>query len=108
MEKLDDLVLEEASGGASGDGYVTVYVSIVWQGEALKNVDRVPSLNVALHDPEGTATTTVYPSTNWSTKFRVRKGVEFECWMDLRQYPFITKWDNTWDPHTCQFVYYLS
>lgn len=108
MIELSELELMEAAGGVASTGYVTVVVSIQWSGDALKNIHRVPQLPVSMTDPEGTASAYLSPANNWSTKFRVRKGVEFNCWLDLRKYPFIKSCTDSWNQKTNQFTYYVS
>lgn len=108
MQELKDFELELAAGGAAPAGHVTVTVSVVWSGKALENKYKIDRLPVDCHDPEGKATSYLSEANGWKTKFYVKKGVDFECFINLRPYPFIKNWDYTWNPKTNQFVYYLS
>lgn len=108
MEKLNDLVLEEAAGGVEAGSLVKIHLYINWTGEAARNIGQVPSLYVTINDSEGQAGATLSPANNWSTNFFVKRGDSFVCNMDCRQYPCIHHAESTWDPSTNQFVYTLS
>lgn len=108
MKELSDYELMEAAGGIAKSGYTTVIVRIQWAGNALANINRVSELTVTMTDPEGTAAATLFAANNWSTSFRVQKGAEFHCWLDLRKYPFIKSCTDSWDQKTNIFVYRIS
>lgn len=101
-------VEENEDGTPAKSGTVTVQVVIEWQGSALEHVDEIGPLTLSLTDPDGTVTATLSADNDWSTKFKIDRGVEFTCNLDFSEYPFITEFDYKWNASTGVFTYIVS